>query len=268
MVVCDPLAPHEEKSFSIPTGVYPVVLTLFKGHVACAKISFQDEKPTSWVKATTGSSKRKTYTVGVDSGTACFADAAFWSGLASDPTLVEREREARDWGPGQSFYIGTSADTANLIGFSTGMGDGNYAVWYGLNESEQPICMAIDFDILYEEDNRVCILPMPLCGEVVLPDFKDVDLRFEVIDKWKSRPYDHTKMLAFKYSLSPSAMLHQLEFQMVDAQGQLLATTKSEIDPRDLERKGRLVLLEATSLFPKGCCLKILMKSGVKALIL
>lgn len=150
------------------------------------KIFANDTKVAHWERAKIGTrnGKSKAYSLGVDSGTACFADASVWGQVVSDPSLVEKSRSARAWGMGESFYVGPSSDSSGLVGFSAGMGDGNYTVWLGRNDSNVAVAVTIDFEILNEEKWNSHSFAVSSPGEVQMPQFAKLGLQLEILSRW------------------------------------------------------------------------------------
>lgn len=97
------------------------------------------------------------YGHGVDSGNACFVDAAAVAGL--DPALcralythgVVGAHERAGW---LTRFVNVpipGSSAANLIACSSGYGDGFYPSWWGIDEAGDPCALATDFFVLVEE---------------------------------------------------------------------------------------------------------------------
>jgi hypothetical protein len=135
----------------------PVVLTLARypdgdERIAAARIELAPGHPHQW---------REAGEFGVDSGVACFLDAAAATKLnrLSLSTLVRHQdalhramkknyAETRSWG---SIAIEPSSG-ANLVGFSSGFGDGGYGTYVGMDKAGKPLVLLTDFALLLTQD--------------------------------------------------------------------------------------------------------------------
>lgn len=164
---------------TVPPGCYPVWIALARKasdapwaeRVACMVLQLSEGPAVQWEPALRPGERLvdlppgHCYGHGVDSGNACFVDAAAIAGL--DPAMrralyldgVVRSYERTGWRtrfvhvplPGQA--------SANVIACSSGYGDGFYPSWWGIDETGDPCALATDFFVLVEELDSV-----GLCG--------------------------------------------------------------------------------------------------------
>jgi hypothetical protein len=155
---------------TVPPGRYPVWLALARKtsdapwaeRVACMVLRLSDGPAVQWEPALRPGERLVDlppghfYGHGVDSGNACFVDAAAVAAL--DPALrralythgVVGAHERAGWRtrfvniplPGQA--------PANLVACSSGYGDGFYPSWWGIDEAGNPCALATDFFVLVE----------------------------------------------------------------------------------------------------------------------
>ena len=92
---------------------------------------------------------------GVDSGTGCFASAEAVAvlvpaismrTLTRSRTGCSRRRRHRLEAFGRCRR--RSGQRANVIGFTSGFGDGGYPSWFGLDADGEPLVLLTDFGIL------------------------------------------------------------------------------------------------------------------------
>jgi uncharacterized protein DUF4241 len=167
LVACDPFVAPVSVPFNlrVPTGRLPVVLTIADfGHdqrVAFASIHFQNALPVEWKMMATGSNDPATlapsrhFGYAVDSGTGCFMDhsagQALFAKMKADPDyykfmIAEMEKTYRhtwDW-------LNLPVGDANVIAFHSGLGDGIYATYAGLNADEQFAAVVTEFAVVPE----------------------------------------------------------------------------------------------------------------------
>lgn len=169
IVACDPLTvSRDEKAFvtSIPPGRHAVILSVarFDGEhrVAFAKLELNELKAVRWEMALTPGQKIKSLKEGgffgypVDTGTGCFVDRVYVPVLVA--YLEDRGNRDRmiaqmgdyfhpkDW---LDVSLNQSSD-ANVILFSTGVGDGCYPSFFGYSESGVLVELVTDF-LLFED---------------------------------------------------------------------------------------------------------------------
>ena len=158
---------QEAKPFlrRVPVGCYPLELRMVNlakwgPRVAAAIIRFSDAKPVRWeVAKVEAGAEPGGDEYWVDSGTGCFADAEAAAAMARaikeydsrhsegdffEKVLVPLLPENRLW----SEYAGNPTRGPNIIMFYSGLGDGAYVSYWGLDESGQPALLVTDFQIL------------------------------------------------------------------------------------------------------------------------
>ena len=177
IIASDPFVFFDEKPFiiQVKTGSYDVVLSIVKAkyahnphnfeheRVAFAMLEFNKNLPVRWEPAlrenddTSKLNDESFFGYGVDSGTGCFIDAEsreILNELLFDEKLnfdkiIWQEREknyvpAWDW----INYDFEGLPNNNLIAFSSGLGDGEYASYFGFDENNQAVCLVTDFGIV------------------------------------------------------------------------------------------------------------------------
>ena len=170
LFACDPLCacPYEAFTVTVPRGRYPVILSVahYEGsgdqRVAFAMVRFSRRTPVSWEMAHLRDQDVQELKVDeifgypVDSGTGCFMD----------PTVgrLLRRELAREEDPGKQLLDALQANYtptwnwanlvlhpstgANVIAFSSGVGDGHYASYFGFDFAGAPVCLVTDFCII------------------------------------------------------------------------------------------------------------------------
>lgn len=160
---------------TIPPGCYPVWLALARKasdapwaeRVACMVLHLSDGPAVQWEPALRPDERlaelppRHFYGHGVDSGNACFVDAAVIAGL--DPEMrrelytdgVVGAHERAGWHTRFVHVPIPGSSAANLIACSSGYGDGFYPSWWGIDETGDPCTLATDFFVLVEEVDAV-----------------------------------------------------------------------------------------------------------------
>lgn len=168
LVACDPFVTPEATPFnlSLPCGEFPVVLsveeTATDQRVAFATILFKPTSPARWEMMTTGDndpSKLKPghmFGYGVDSGTGCFMDALAGRALTQKMNddsnffktmMAEMEKTYRHtWS-----WLNMKFGDGNLIAFSSGLGDGLYATYAGMDSQSEVAVVVTDFMVLDED---------------------------------------------------------------------------------------------------------------------
>lgn len=181
LIACDPcnVDPDSRKwgdavpfSRTVPPGKYPVILSVADdsksdhGGVACAMVRFREEKIGGWEMAVLPGQDPATlplgrfFGFGVDTGMACFIDAATTEKLTKDiydRLLLDELPKALyyDFSRGRKGKdgVGLTVDSesgGNLVAFSSGYGDGSYVSYWGIGASGEPSCLVTDFGILVE----------------------------------------------------------------------------------------------------------------------
>lgn len=142
-------------SGAVPSGRYPVELSLVRYEVdavctrgdvrvAAARIVLSDAPVATWVEADVGA--------GVDSGTCAFVDANFEGEWApdeneSEPLLDAMESESSSLGPSAN-AVHQKLGAKDVFAFSSGLGDGIYSAYWGLDAGGSPAAFCLDFDLL------------------------------------------------------------------------------------------------------------------------
>lgn len=168
IVACDGLVPEEEPfTQALPVGEHPVILSVATfadkdQRVAFAGIRATDAEIVDWELALRpGEDPSKLelgqiYAFPVDSGTACFMDVEAAQALSR---RLRREKRYADEliAELQKHYVNTWdwADVrldarimANVVLFSAGYGDGDYASYFGRDAAGNVTCLVTDFNIV------------------------------------------------------------------------------------------------------------------------
>lgn len=153
---------------TVPPGRYPVLLLKTAegpafGSIAAAMIRFAPGDAASWELALVAGQDPtellpgEFYGYGVDSGTGAFtspeAVATVGSGTSFDDYSEEvyngmfPSDDVDDWNHSVEVVV-DEATGANVIGFSSGFGDGAYPSWFGLDAGGAPNVLLTDFGIL------------------------------------------------------------------------------------------------------------------------
>ncbi|MBX9628434.1 MAG: DUF4241 domain-containing protein [Gemmataceae bacterium] len=175
---------------------HPVARPELSRTVVAAMVWFGDNGPVAWEMALRPGQDPATlplghfFGYGVDGGTGCFADARVvellqpereefarraleprkvgvvtWDDMLSERTPFFRQ-PAEGWGRGPSragWYVEVLADAdggANLVAFPSGIGDGSYASYWGLDAAGEPCRLVTDFGILLESFDETLSLPI------------------------------------------------------------------------------------------------------------
>ena len=160
----------DEEPFArtVSAGRYPVSLLKTAegaafGYIAAAMIRFGPGDPVSWELALRdGQDPTKLrpgefFGYGVDSGTGSFASPEAVAAVSSVVGFDDYSEEVHhgmfpsddvgDWNHSVDVVV-DEATGANVIGFSSGFGDGAYPSWFGLDASGEPLLALTDFGIL------------------------------------------------------------------------------------------------------------------------
>jgi hypothetical protein len=171
IVASDPFYAGEEFTLpfttTVPPGNYPVVLCFanlknWGERVAFAQIILKEGKPVRWEMAKTTAANPADYFYGVDAGLGCFAD------LESAKLLSQAMREYETKNPEGNYYgdilesefkdhedwnihYPMNNKANNVVMFSSGIGDGSYASYWGFNAKNEVICLVTDFQLFNSE---------------------------------------------------------------------------------------------------------------------
>jgi len=164
---CDPFLSHEVNAFTKTTtpGFYEVKLYLvdisdWGKRVALASLIFSDQEPKYWLKATYIIDEESVSDFRVDAGLACFMDletAHMFSNIVdryhdkgvqrnyyTDILAAEFNRQGGNW----DLHYPSEGDPRNIAMYASGLGDGIYSAFWGMDENEQPAMLVADFQLL------------------------------------------------------------------------------------------------------------------------
>ena len=169
IVACDPLVFPETQPFAttIAPGHYPVIASVAEfangdRRVAYTVLRVSEQTPVQWEMATCPGEDLSTLKEGdifgypVDAGTGCFMD---WD---AQQALLLKMDEDEDYGETiidglhktrvhTWAWVNKTLDPttgANLVAFSSGLGDGFYASYWGYDADRNIACLITDFGIL------------------------------------------------------------------------------------------------------------------------
>lgn len=171
IVACDPAVSPETPPFAICVvpDKYPVILSIARfcddQRVAYAMLKFSDEKPVRWgmallPKPDSASLKDdEVYYYGVDSATGCFMDVEaaqvlienIDSDIYLDQITEEMDKTYVDTWSWANICLSPSTG-ANIICFSTGLGDGAYTSYFGYDEKGDVLCLVTDFGLFEDKE--------------------------------------------------------------------------------------------------------------------
>lgn len=173
IVACDPIVFPEKAPFSVhlPAGRYPVILNVAHfgdrdQRVAYAAMKIGDGKPHSWEMALlpdqniTDLEEDHIFCYPVDSGNGCFMDAAAAQSLSKkmdaddayfEMLIAEMDKTYVDTWSWANIEMDPLTN-ANLIMFSSGLGDGCYASYFALDEERRPLFLVTDFGVFDDEE--------------------------------------------------------------------------------------------------------------------
>lgn len=167
VVACDPAYFYDTQPFTreAPAGTFPVTLSVahFEDgdrRVAGALLRFREEPVATWELALHPGEDASELDEGeifgypVDSGTGCLMDEEtarlvaaltdeeeFFDAIADE--LEKTYEDTWSWAA-----VGFDPDSgANVVAFSTGIGDGRYASYFGLDETGEVVCLVTDFSL-------------------------------------------------------------------------------------------------------------------------
>lgn len=173
IVACDPGSPDDAEAFTqaVAPGTYPVTLSVATyedddQRVAGAMLRFSEAAPVRWSiallpdedESQLGVDEIFGYTV--ESAHGCFMDSSAAISLLrcheeyenfDDAIAAELDKAYVDtWS-----YADIKPDPeseANIVVFSSGMGDGLYASYFGFDADDNPVCLATDFSLFSEDE--------------------------------------------------------------------------------------------------------------------
>lgn len=172
VVACDPLVYPETQPFTraAPVGTFPVTLSVahFEDgdrRVAGALLRFAGREAVRWELAlhpgedASELGEGEIFGYPADSGTGCFMDEETARLVTdhmdgeefADALDAEMERTYEDTWSWANVEFDPDAGS-NIVAFSTGVGDGLYASYFGLDASGEVVCLVTDFSLFeYEQ---------------------------------------------------------------------------------------------------------------------
>jgi hypothetical protein len=171
LVACDPICGPESEAFTpqLKPGSYPVLLCFAHSQeygerrIAYAMLRLKNIPPVRWELATSPQEDVSSLKEGqyfgytVDSGTGCFMDEAAGDVLIEameigtfQEYIADRLIEAMSASEWVNFVVDESTG-ANVMAFSSGLGDGIYGTYFGYDACDEIVCAVTDFNLLGEE---------------------------------------------------------------------------------------------------------------------
>ncbi|HVF56049.1 MAG TPA: DUF4241 domain-containing protein [Pyrinomonadaceae bacterium] len=161
LVACDPLFIDPTAYVrSVHPGTYPVTLSVAHfsdadQRVAAAMLRITERRPVAWEMALIAGQDINTLMEGeiygypVDSGTGCFMDAETAEALDDNEEFEDvLTRELNKTYVETWSWTNLNVDglkNLNVVAFSSGMGEGLYASYFGLDEDNAVACVVTDF---------------------------------------------------------------------------------------------------------------------------
>lgn len=147
----DPLTTPRIDPFTqaVPAGSFPVdvlvVTNKSDARVAFARVLFRDEAPVRFeVAFCAGHAPQledgRTFAYNVDAGAGCFADPDV--AIDGEGLLDALRRTQVD-----TWFWAISPDS-RLVAFASGLGDGGYTSFFGLDGDGEPVCLVTDFNVV------------------------------------------------------------------------------------------------------------------------
>ncbi len=172
---CDPFLSDEVNPFEIsaPLGTFDVKLSIAKlqewgKRIAFAGLFFSGNAPVKWQEATYIFNEERSSSFRVDAGLSCFMDKETRDSFVSvvddfyeknpdanyyDDILAAEFKQnadltnpyhAGDW----DLHYPLKDNPRNVAMFASGLGDGFYSAYWGLDEQNQPVMLVADFQLL------------------------------------------------------------------------------------------------------------------------
>jgi len=165
LVACDPLVFPDAPPYNLqlPIGTFPLILSVAHfatdQRVAFATLRLSQNAPSTWEMMTVGDQdlsnleEDQIFGYGVDSGTGCFMDQV------ASRVLSKTMQERNDFfetiiAKMKKNYVQTwdwtdmEFGAANLIAFSSGLGDGVYASYAGFDSENSVSVIVTDFGVV------------------------------------------------------------------------------------------------------------------------
>lgn len=172
---CDPFLSHEVGPLErwVPPGRYRVQVCVaptgeWGPRVAMARLVLSERRAVAWQEASFRHHGVRSSRFRVDAGLACFMDAS------TRDLLVEAVDACHDAGPDANYYNDMLAaefrrnadptrpyhagdwalhaplagDERNVALFASGLGDGYYRAWWGLDDAGIAVALVVDFELL------------------------------------------------------------------------------------------------------------------------
>lgn len=280
LVAYDPLSDARLRTFQrmVPAGRYPVLLSRWKSdaqrdeRIAAAKVQFSEAPAVRWELALREGDdaqklrRKSDAAFPVDSGNGCFMDAdrvKLWSSRNAEAreVLVNSGR-----GDKRDVFVLGPASGAEVVGFSTGMGDGWYRSWWGLDAADAPVSLVTDFGILFVREWEDFFFPLRGAGPLAHPRLAELDLKCELLEVWEGQRIDPSTTVSVRYSSVDITRATSAEWAVLDASGAGLPTELSEVHEQPFGRWGRLRRLQAATPFPEGAQLRLSVRTGTRPL--
>jgi hypothetical protein len=172
---CDPFLSDEVNPLekTVPTGHFDVKLFLvtlpdWGTRIALASLIVSEHKPICWHEATYMINKGRLSKFRVDAGLACFLDKEtrelfvrvvddfykknpegnYYDDILAAEFTQNAEpgnpRTCGDW----DLHYPAKGNPRNIAMFASGLGDGSYASYWGLDAADQPAMLVADFELL------------------------------------------------------------------------------------------------------------------------
>jgi len=165
LIAVDPYILVGDTPFSktVPVGEFPVRLAVATREgdqrVAFARVDFKSDDVVKWEmalipgQAADALEEGEIYGFATDTGTACFMDkaasAAIKTEIKDGSDFFEEIMEELDAAYQSSWsWANMPLETANVVVFLSGYGDGYYATYYGYNQAGEVVALLTDFDVL------------------------------------------------------------------------------------------------------------------------
>jgi hypothetical protein len=155
------LVPMPGPDGALPAGGYPVDVCVVTypnddRRIAVARLKLAERPASHWV--------RGSEVAAVDAGTAAFADAADIDRVLTEATgdVLEKALDATYVNTYGTALLDPGSGARSVCAFSSGVGDGAYASWWGLDQAGAPVGLYLDFDLLTEPETDDAEFELPL----------------------------------------------------------------------------------------------------------
>ena len=173
LVACDPFTSPDEEPFAreLPAGSFPVVLSVAHfddgdQRVAAAMVRFGGREAVSWEMALVDEDdpaqlgEGEIFGYAVESGTGCFMDAEAAESLMDRMEQDERYFETMVAAMDENYVdtwswaniVPDANGQANVVAFSSGVGDETYASYFGLDADGNVVSLVTDFALFEPEE--------------------------------------------------------------------------------------------------------------------